>query len=106
MGNRYDEEFSVDDILKDAEVIKEKIIEREKEEQGKNISQKVENIKNDIADKKHYPEENSFSSKLKLNKKNKMENIFSDTSNIINIKVTYPLGIFDETIELLKEIAV
>ena len=31
MGNRYDEEFSVDDILKDAEVIKEKIIEREKE---------------------------------------------------------------------------
>ena len=44
MGNRYDEEFSVDDILKDAEVIKEKIIEREKEEQGKNISQKVENI--------------------------------------------------------------
>lgn len=106
MGNRYDEEFSVDDILKDAEVIKEKIIEREKEEQGKNISQKVENIKNDMADKKHYPEENSFSSKLKLNKKNKMENIFSDTSNKIKIKVTNPLDVVDETIDLKSENAV
>lgn len=99
MDKSKNDEYSVDEILKDAEILKKKIIKRESEEQSKLIGEKMEAIKEHIA------ENSSGSQQVNSNKRNnifkrlipfakpKVEDIFSDTNSEIKTKLTNPLDV-------------
>ena len=89
-----DDKYSVDQILEDAEKIKVKIIKRESEQRSKSIGEKMSIIRSNMekeleADYKHKSLIKKFIPKDKL----KVEDIYSNTSSKIKLKVTNPLDI-------------
>lgn len=96
MDTSKNDKYSVDEILKDAEILKKKIIERETEQQLKLIGEKIEAIKEHISenssdsqkvDNKH----NNIFKKIIPFSKQKVEDIFSDTNIKIKTKLLNPL---------------